>query len=255
MLSVSLISSVLALTQFVAVPHEPVGRVGPDVDPSRFAPHGDLSGAWQAATSFEDGYVYGVMIDALGQPLWAMDAQLKPGGKLAGKLIPLEWAGNPALGMEDLAVYGQAHLARSGGDGSFSAVIHSPYTGAVGHQVPVWPLGEIEGVLYEGGWRAGKASAVSSHGNVEPRYHQPVRDPNGPVVIICPKGPLHSVNNVKGAPGRPAGSVLPNPGGVQPFEVGAVNGIQGVPPRPPRSHQVPPFGAGKVVGSWVLFDY
>lgn len=253
MIALSLIASLVAVASSNAAPHEPVPPTVPYVRTTLFVPYGELEGAWASGAFLHDGFLTGVMTDANGVPLWVLDASLDAKGWLNGRLLVLEYAGNPALGYLELAAWGKAAIGRDG-KGTFHAWLYSPYEDDV---LPVYPRGEIEGVLHAG-WpglhKPGQSPAApdASAGGLPAG---PGHEPAG--VIVCPKGPEHALSGVSHAgahaaagkqPTRPGADVAPCYKAREAVLTGKSKaaGLPGLP------HNVPPSGAGLVEATWYV---
>lgn len=110
--------------------------------PPLFFPHGSAQGTWSAGDFMQDGALFALLVDAAGNPVFALDAHLGSAGQIYGELHSVIAASSAAPTIAPLHVVGQAQLPLQ--DGSrFKAKIFSPLEGPL----PVMPHGEIEGVL------------------------------------------------------------------------------------------------------------
>jgi hypothetical protein len=180
------------------IPHSNSALINPVQQSAALIPSGASFGTWTAPTVFEDGTLTLLLEDGSGLPIWVLDGHIGSAGGLYGRLIPLEYATNPALSLPELAITGHALLGANG-EGVFSASIYAPFL-----DVPVYPFGKIEGVLKQAALPAADtftqarcALANTKAGQmVLSRVDMPSADVNGGV-ITCPAAV--SVANVSAA--------------------------------------------------------
>ncbi len=264
-------SALLCSTSFAAAGTQSIPVRPPAQGRPMMAPYGDFHGAWTSATVLLDGIVAGVLTDAIGQPLWMLDAKLTPSNGIQGELFALEYAGNPALVFSELLVMGDV-VTSADGTNRFQLVIFDPKLDnpAFG-QKPLYPFGFLEGELCDGrteedggavpGLASGKApkgtsfgiGAVSSTHGMSAAGQQPN---NG--AIVCPwSGPRFEVKpygvgqiastHALAAAGQQPEGVISCPGsGKAPAHTHGTMGSFG--------HQIPKQGSGKVTGRWYVKD-
>jgi hypothetical protein len=107
-----------------------------------FIPYGEAVGTYTAPTLYANGNILALLEDASGKPLWVLQAEIMPSGNINGDLSLLKYGNNPASFLPALSVAGHAVLDAEG-RGVFTATITTKSFG----QVPVVPMGQIEGVL------------------------------------------------------------------------------------------------------------
>ena len=125
------------------VPRAAAQEIAPQI--LSLVPYGSAAGTWIKTSPSENGVLIALLEDAAGQPLFVLDALMSPTNQIVGRLLALDYAGNPALSLPAFGVVGQARFPAEG-PGSFSLVIYNPLED-FGY---VYPHGQIEGVLQHG---------------------------------------------------------------------------------------------------------
>ncbi len=260
-------SALLCLVPFSSAAAQSIPVRSPAQDRLLFAPYGDFNGAWVSATLFMDGIVAGVLTDAVGQPLWMLDAKLTDSNGIQGALFALEYAGNPVLAFNELSVMGNAFVDTDGTNRFQIVIFDAKLDVATLNQKPLYPVGYIEGELRDGrsdapapGLASGMAPTGASFGiaQVTSTHTLPAagQDPAG--VISCPWGGpivvqpfgtgLVTATHDPAAAGKNPGGVISCPAG------GSLTCAQAHGTLGSLGHTAPLQGSGKVTGRWYLID-